>query len=121
MSLTRRGFLGLLTTAAAGVAIAPELAELLKPRPTIFLPPKGGWASGGRIASGPNYLIGERGPELVGFNMFRVTSVERSDSMLRGMHFANVKDGRIIQTTSYAPFEVGDLVQVESSIMGLGS
>lgn len=42
--LTRRKFLRTLGTAAfAGVVATPALAELLTPKPTIFLPPRGGW------------------------------------------------------------------------------
>lgn len=42
MSLTRRSFLGLLAAGTA-IAVAPELAALLAPKRTIFLPPVGGW------------------------------------------------------------------------------
>jgi len=43
--MKRRGFLGLLTGAAAAAVVAPAaLAEILEPKRTIFLPPKGGWA-----------------------------------------------------------------------------
>lgn len=44
--MNRRGFFGLLGAAAATV-IAPELAELLVPTRTIFLPPAGGWIGRG--------------------------------------------------------------------------
>lgn len=40
--MNRRGFLGLLA-ATPVIAIAPELLELLAPKRTIFLPPRGGW------------------------------------------------------------------------------
>jgi hypothetical protein len=42
--MNRRGFFGLVAASAA-VVVAPELAELLVPRRTIFLPPAGGWLS----------------------------------------------------------------------------
>jgi hypothetical protein len=42
--MNRRGFFGLLAASAAVVA-SPELAELLLPKRTIFLPPSGGWLS----------------------------------------------------------------------------
>lgn len=41
--MNRRGFLGLLAAAPAAVVLAPDLAEMLAPRRTIFLPPRGGW------------------------------------------------------------------------------
>lgn len=42
--MNRRGFFGLLAASAA-VAVTAELAELLAPKRTIFLPPVGGWLS----------------------------------------------------------------------------
>lgn len=42
MTFSRRGFLGLLTAAPIAI-VAPELAELLAPKWTIFLPPVSGW------------------------------------------------------------------------------
>jgi hypothetical protein len=48
--MNRRGFFGLLAGAAAGaaaIAVSPDLAELLTPRRTIFLPPVGGWMGRG--------------------------------------------------------------------------
>lgn len=42
--LDRRKFLkGLLGGAVVGAVAAPALAELLEPKRTIFLPPRGGW------------------------------------------------------------------------------
>lgn len=42
--MDRRTFLrGILRTAVVGAVAAPALAELLTPKPTIFLPPRGGW------------------------------------------------------------------------------
>lgn len=41
--MNRRGFLGLLAAAPAAVVLAPDLVELLAPKRTIFLPPRGGW------------------------------------------------------------------------------
>lgn len=50
--MNRRGFLRFL---GAGAAVATlggaELADLLLPKPTIFLPPAGGWASGNTLLS----------------------------------------------------------------------
>lgn len=43
---TRRNFLRALATGAAVGVVAPAaLAELLAPKRTIFLPPRGGWAA----------------------------------------------------------------------------
>lgn len=42
--MNRRGFLGLFGAAAVAPLVPmPELAELLAPTRTIFLPPRGGW------------------------------------------------------------------------------
>jgi hypothetical protein len=41
--MNRRWFLKGLAGAAAGVAISDELMEALKPKSSIFLPPKSGW------------------------------------------------------------------------------
>lgn len=44
---TRRNFLRALATGAAVGVVAPAaLVELLAPKRTIFLPPRGGWAAG---------------------------------------------------------------------------
>lgn len=45
--MNRRGFMGLLAAAPIAAVLAPDLAELLAPKRTIFLPPRGGW----RVAS----------------------------------------------------------------------
>lgn len=49
--MNRRGFFSALAGAAAGVIVGPELAELLVPKRTIFLPPAGGWIGGNRLVS----------------------------------------------------------------------
>lgn len=44
--MDRRTFLrGILRTAVVGAVATPALAELLAPKPTIFLPPRSGWPS----------------------------------------------------------------------------
>lgn len=44
--MNRRGFLrNVLAGAAVGVVATPALAELLTPKRSIFLPPRGGWSS----------------------------------------------------------------------------
>jgi hypothetical protein len=47
--MNRRGFLQALGGLGVGVVAGAELAELLAPTRTIFLPPRGGWHSDGRI------------------------------------------------------------------------
>lgn len=47
--MNRRGFLGFLAGGAAVAIGGEQLAELLLPKPTIFLPPAGGWAGGNRL------------------------------------------------------------------------
>jgi hypothetical protein len=50
MSLTRRGFLGFLAGAVAAAPAAVALAEeLVTPKRTIFLPPRGGWRWGEEV------------------------------------------------------------------------
>ena len=41
--MNRRGFFGLLASTPVALVAGAELAELLAPRRTIFLPPRGGW------------------------------------------------------------------------------
>lgn len=41
--MNRRGFLGLLASTPVAAVLAPDLVELLAPKRTIFLPPRGGW------------------------------------------------------------------------------
>lgn len=41
--MNRRGFLGLLAATPIAAVLAPDLVELLAPKRTIFLPPRGGW------------------------------------------------------------------------------
>lgn len=41
--MNRRGFLTGLMSSVPAIAVGAELAELLAPRRTIFLPPLGGW------------------------------------------------------------------------------
>lgn len=48
MSISRRSFFGLM---GAAVVATPALAELLTPKRTIFLPPKGGWVPGVQFTS----------------------------------------------------------------------
>lgn len=44
MSISRRSFLrNALAGAIVGAVAGPELVELLTPKRTIFLPPRGGW------------------------------------------------------------------------------
>lgn len=43
--MNRRNFLRALGGAVVGAVAGAELAELLSPKPTIFLPPRGGWLS----------------------------------------------------------------------------
>lgn len=57
--MNRRNFFGLLAAAPTAI-VAPELAELLAPKRTFFLSPKGGWLLTGkydvRIEIGPEHF-----------------------------------------------------------------
>lgn len=43
--MNRRGFFRVLAAAPIAAVLAPDIAELLAPTRTIFLPPRGGWLS----------------------------------------------------------------------------
>ena len=42
--MNRRGFLKFVAAALPAATLSAEMLEYLAPRPTIFLPPRGGWA-----------------------------------------------------------------------------
>jgi len=42
--MNRRGFLKFVAAALPAATVSAELLEYLAPRPTIFLPPRSGWA-----------------------------------------------------------------------------
>lgn len=56
MSISRRGFFGLVGLGAAAI-VAPELVipELWKPERTFFLPPLGGWRGGNTLMTTAYY------------------------------------------------------------------
>jgi hypothetical protein len=54
-----------LLAALLGSATIATVGELLVPTRKFFLPPRGGWASGGYIDPGRPYLVGEQSSEYV--------------------------------------------------------
>ena len=107
--MNRRGFLGLMSAAAAGAVLAPELAELLKPRPTIFLPPKFGWHPS---MLGPGYMR-----EAQQYDPSNDWMTYRYDAV--GRNWENLETQAFVYTETQQPERASELIAAKFKRDGL--